>query len=202
MQHLVVISHPKQRSFTQTAAHEYATFVEALGHEVVVRDLYQLRFDPVLGADELPTTGNPTIPAAVQREQRYLADAGAVAFFYPLWWGFMPAMMKGYIDRVLSYGFAYAMQDDDIVPLLSGKRALIFTSSEASMTELRRSKQWHAMRVLEEDNILSLCGIQLLDHLHLPSVKPGLTARTVEDYFTVVRNAVQVHWGAQPVPVG
>jgi len=202
LQHLLIISHPKKQSFTQTAARVYTAAVKALGHDVAVRDLYRLPFDPVLSENELPDAAKPVIPSAVRREQRYLTQAGVVAFFYPLWWAFMPAMVKGYFDRVFSCGFAYDFQGDDIIPLLSGKKAVIFTSSAASMTELRRSKQWRAMRVLEEDNILSLCGIELLDHLHLPSIRPGLTLQAAESHFDAVRHAVEKHWGAQPAPAG
>lgn len=202
MQHLLVISHPKKQSFTQTAAHVYATAVKALGHDVAVRDLYRLPFDPVLGESELPDAAKPAIPSAVRREQRHLTQAGVVVFFYPLWWAFMPAMVKGYFDRVFSRGFAYDIQGDDMIALLSGKKALIFTSSGASMTELRRSRQWHAMRVLEEDNMLSLCGIELLDHVHLPSIRPGLTLQAAEKQFDAVRQAVEKHFSAQPAPAG
>ena len=114
----------------------------------------------------------------------------------------MPAMMKGYFDRVFSRGFAYDFQGDDITPLLPDKTALIFTTSGASMADLRRSKQWHAVRALEEDNILSPCGIKLLDHVHLPSIRPGLTIQTAEKHFTAIRPAVEKNWGAQPAPAG
>jgi hypothetical protein len=70
------------------------------------------------------------------------------------------------------------------------------------MADLRRSKQWHAMRVLEEDNILSLCGIKLLEHVHLRSIRPGLTIQNAERHFTAVRRAAENNWGAQPAPAG
>jgi NAD(P)H dehydrogenase (quinone) len=202
LKHLLVICHPKKQCFTRAAARNYATAVRSLGHDVAVRDLYRLGFDPVLSEEELPDTTKPVIPGAVRREQRHVTQAAVVTFFYPLWWAFMPAMMKGYIDRVFSRGFAYDFKGDDIIPLLSDKTALIFTTSGASMADLRRSKQWHAMRVLEEDNILSPCGIKLLEHVHLPSIGPGLTPQTAEKHFTAIRNAVEKHWAAQPAPAG
>jgi NAD(P)H dehydrogenase (quinone) len=202
LRHLLIICHPKKRCFTQTAAQTYATAVKTLEHEVVVRDLYRLPFDPVLGEEELPNAIKPALPSIVRREQRHITQAGVIVFFYPLWWAFMPAMMKGYFDRVFSHGFAYDLQGDEIVPLLSGKKALIFTTSGASMTELRRSKQWRAMRVLEEDNLLAECGVELLDHVHLPSIRPGLTLHAAERHFAAVRHAVEKHWGAQPALAG
>lgn len=194
MKHLIIVCHPKRRSFTQAVAREYAKALKALGHKTVVRDLYRLRFDPVLGAGELLDAAKPSIPSAVRREQRHLAEADAVAFFYPLWWAFMPAMVKGYIDRVLSAGFAYDVEGDDMIPRLSGKKALIFTSSGADMAYLRQSEQWHAMRLLEKDHILSLCGIKLLEHVHFELIAPGLSKQSVETHLARVRRAVRKHW--------
>jgi NAD(P)H dehydrogenase (quinone) len=202
MKHLIVICHPRRKSFTQSVARSYAHAVEALGHDVVIRDLYGLHFDPVLSEGELLDAEEPKVPNAVRREQEHLADAGAVAFFYPLWWAFMPAMMKGYIDRVFASGFAYDIRNDEIIPRLSGKKALIFTSSGAGMADLQRSKQWQSMRLLEEDNILSLCGIELLEHVHFDLVVPDLPKHSVEQHLATVAAAVQKHWGKTPVAQG
>jgi NAD(P)H dehydrogenase (quinone) len=108
---------------------------------VVVRDLYRTRFDPILGEAELDSR----TPARIRQEQRHIAEAVAIALFFPVWWGYMPAMMKGYVDSVFPRGFAYDVDADNVAPLLSGKKALVFSSSGADMTYLRRSKQWQAM---------------------------------------------------------
>jgi len=202
MKHLVIICHPRRKSFTQTIGRRYAQAVESLGNDVVIRDLYRAHFDPVLGESELLDTEKRRLPGVVRREQRHLAEAGAVALFYPLWWAFMPAMMKGYIDRVLASGFAYDIKNDEIVPLLSGRKALIFTSSAADMAYLRRSKQWRSMRLLEEDNILSLCGIELIEHVHFASVLPDLPKRSLEKHLATVAETVQRHWGKTPAAQG
>lgn len=196
MRHLLIVCHPKRRSFTQSVARSYAEAAKTLGHDVIIRDLYRLGFDPILRTRELLDAKNPVVPAAVRREQRLLAEAEAIAFFYPLWWAFMPAMMKGYFDRVLSSGFAYDFKGDDMIPRLAGKKATIFTSSGADMAYLRRSKQWDAMRVLEEDHILSLCGIELIEHVHFPSVMPGLPKRTTEKHLAKIGKTVQKYFGA------
>ena len=196
MRHLLIVCHPKRQSFTQAVARAYAEAAKALGHDTVIRDLYRLGFDPILGKRELLDAKKPVVPVAVRREQRFLAEAETIAFFYPLWWAFMPAMMKGYFDRVLSSGFAYDFKGDDMIPRLADKTAMIFTSSGADMAYLRRSKQWGAMRVLEEDHILSLCGIELMEHVHFPSVMPGLPKRMTEKHLARVGKTVQKYFGA------
>ena len=202
MQHLLIVVHPRRKSFTQLAAKTYVEELRALGHDTVVRDLYRIGFDPVLGEDELLGSEPPIVPRMVRREQRYLAAAGAVALFYPLWWAFMPAMLKGYLDRVLSAGFAYELQGDDMAPRLAGKKALIFSSSGADMGYLRDSGQWQALRLLEKDHILSLCGIELLDHVHFPSIAADLPTRTLDKHLERVRRTVQKYWGDVPAARG
>jgi NAD(P)H dehydrogenase (quinone) len=202
MQHLVIVCHPKRQSFTQTMARAYVRELKALGHDVAVRDLYRLRFDPVLSDRELLGTKPPIVPAAVKREQRHIAAAGGIAFFYPLWWAFMPAMLKGYFDRALSQGFAYDLKDEEMLPRLTGKKALIFTSSGADMDYLRQSGQWEAMRTLEKDHMLGLAGIKLLDHVHFPSIMPGLSTRELGRHLERMKQAVQRHWGDAPAARG
>jgi len=202
MKHLVVICHPRRKSFTQAIARSYIQAVEALGNEVVVRDLYRLHFDPVLGERELLDAKKRVTSRAVRSEQRHLSEAGGIAFFYPLWWAFMPAMMKGYIDRVLSCGFAYDLKNDVMIPRLTGKKALIFTSSGADMAYLQQSKQWSSMRLLEEENILALCGIDLLEHVHFASILPDLSQRLIDKHLVIAAKAAQKHWGNTPAAQG
>ncbi|HYL48609.1 MAG TPA: NAD(P)H-dependent oxidoreductase [Stellaceae bacterium] len=202
MQHLLIVCHPKRQSFTQTVARAYAKELASLGHDVVIRDLYRYGFDPVLSERELMGPGKLVVPAAVRREQRRLLDAGAIAFFYPLWWGHMPAMLKGYFDRVFAAGVAYDMRREGMIPRLSGKKAIIFTSSAAGMTYLRRNKQWRAVGTLEEDQILSLCGVELLEHVHFASITPDLSEKEVAKHLGTVREVTHRHWGRTPAAQG
>jgi NAD(P)H dehydrogenase (quinone) len=198
MQHLVVVCHPKRQSFIQSIAKAYADALKSEGHTVVVRDLYRARFDPALGEAEL----DGRTPARIRREQHHIAEAGAIALFFPVWWGYMPAMLKGYIDRVFAQGFAYEADADDMAPLLSGKKAMVFSSSGADMPYLRRSKQWHAMRLLLDDHFLALCGIDMLEHVHFASITPALAEKTVAKHLTRVRSAVAHYWAGTAVPAG
>src|SRR5947209_2318400 len=107
MKHALIIAHPKSESFTAAAAEAYRAACEELGHRTVIRDLYRLEFDPRLGAQEMPWSAGFQPGADVRAERALIADCDAFAFFYPLWLNTPPAMLKGYMERVFGFGFAY-----------------------------------------------------------------------------------------------
>lgn len=115
----MVYAHPVEDSF-QSALHRRV--VETLterGHEVDDCDLYAENFQPVLGAGERRAYHSP-IPdtAAVAAEIERLRRAEGLVFVYPTWWFGMPAILKGYIDRVWVPGVAFELKNGRTLPLL------------------------------------------------------------------------------------
>jgi NAD(P)H dehydrogenase (quinone) len=113
MRVLVIYCHPVAESF---AAAAHRTFLEALieaGHEVTDVDLYAENFDPVMSRQErldyLDTDRNER---PVKRYDEQLAAADAIVLVYPAWWYGMPAMLKGYFDRVWLPGVAFDVTPD------------------------------------------------------------------------------------------
>jgi NAD(P)H dehydrogenase (quinone) len=192
MKHLLIVCHPSRQSFTQTMARAYAKSIEALGHTTAVRDLYRAGFDPVLTEAELIGASKTVVPAPIRAEQRRIAEADVIALFYPLWWAFMPAMLKGYLDRVLTAGFAYDLATES--PLLTGKQAVVFTSSAGDMAYLRTTGVWRALRAIERDEML-FCGIDLIEHVHFPAITPERPLQTVAKAVRRVEATVQRLWG-------
>jgi NAD(P)H dehydrogenase (quinone) len=113
---LVLFAHPRRASFTGELAEAFCTGLTSAGHTVEFADLYQEGFDPRLdGAQfDLETAMDPEAPrpADVAAEQARLDRAEGLAFVYPFWWSDVPALLKGWFDRVWSYGYAYAYQPD------------------------------------------------------------------------------------------
>lgn len=101
MKHLIVVAHPAEDSFTMGLTRNYAAELEQLGHSQRTYDLYRMGFNPVMAAAEL-VPASPEHPASpdVARAQEDIRAADVLTVIYPLWWLSMPAMMKGYIDRV------------------------------------------------------------------------------------------------------
>lgn len=90
VKHAIILAHPARKSLNAAIAQTYAEAVERLGHEVVVRDLYAMRFDPCLHAAEIPGPRAPKFRPDVLRERELLADASVFALVYPLWFNAPP----------------------------------------------------------------------------------------------------------------
>ena len=129
MKHVVIFAHPNNESFTGSVALAYAKTVQALGHEVVTRDLYRMAFQPCLQSGELPFAPHFQPGADVVEERRLLNDADVFALCYPFWLNTPPAMLKGYLERVFGFGFAYGAGGHSYNPLLTGRKLISFSSS-------------------------------------------------------------------------
>jgi NAD(P)H dehydrogenase (quinone) len=195
MQHLVVAAHPVAESFTMGLTRAYAAELEKLGHIQRTYDLYRMGFDPVLSAQELASdsTKRPA-SAEVSQAQDDIRAADALTVVYPLWWLSMPAIMKGYVDRVFSRGFAYESHAGIVRGLLSGKKAVLITISGAPQPLLVQSGNWNAVQVLQDTHVFRSTGFDLLEHVHFDEVVPGLAETVAARYLERVRACARRHF--------
>lgn len=116
MRVLVLFAHPRRRSFTGDLAEALCAGLAEAGHAVDFADLCAEGFDPLLdpGQFALESALDPASPRPpdVIAEQARLDRAEGLVFVYPLWWSDVPAILKGWFDRVWTYGYAYAYQED------------------------------------------------------------------------------------------
>ena len=105
--HAVIFCHPRRNSFTGAVADAYRAAIEEIGHEVCLRDLYRMGFDPVLKDEERPGEPGFHLHADVAEELRILSGARVFVLIYPIWFGTPPAMLKGYVERVFGSGFSH-----------------------------------------------------------------------------------------------
>ena len=197
MKHLVVVAHPAEDSFTMGLMHAYTAELEKLGHSQRTYDLYRMGFNPVLSAHELvPVGADSPVSADMMQAQNDIRTADALTVIYPLWWLSMPAMMKGYIDRVFARGFAYESHDGIVHGLLSGKQSVLITISGAPLPLLVKSGNWNAVQVLQDTHIFRSAGFELLEHPHFDEVVPHLSSAIAEQYMAGVRSCVRRHFPA------
>jgi NAD(P)H dehydrogenase (quinone) len=124
MNALIVYAHPEPTSFTGALKDAGKRALQNAGYTVEVSDLYAEGFNPVAGRHDFTTVADPArfhyqneqghahqhngYAADLVREQQRFAKANLLVVHFPLWWGGMPAILKGWFDRVLAFGFAYA----------------------------------------------------------------------------------------------
>lgn len=193
MKHAVIFSHPQADSFTASVAGAYAQAAEQLGHTVVRRDLYRMGFDPRLTTEELPRQSFTPTPD-IQAERALLRDVDVFALIYPLWLNAPPAMMKGYLERVFGYGFAYGGGGGSANPLLVGRKMIAFSSSGAPLQWVKDTGALGAIHTLFDTYFAQVCGLTALDHVHFGGIVPGATQDFVEARLADVTKTVNQHF--------
>jgi NAD(P)H dehydrogenase (quinone) len=106
---LLVVAHPRSNSLTHEFARIFAEELAGNGHVVEVADLTAEGFDPALTPDDEPDweDDGKSYSSAVRQEMTRIERNDATVMIYPVWWWSMPALLKGWIDRVWNYGWAY-----------------------------------------------------------------------------------------------
>lgn len=179
--HVVVLAHPGPNSFNASVVRTYCETVRSCGQEAIVRDLYAMDFDPVLKDDERPRAQGLTLSPDVEAELAVIRGADIYTLVYPIWFAMPPAMMTGYIDRVLGAGVtAREIQDRAGEGVLSGRHMLSITSSGTREIWLDEQGQVESLRHLIGHYLLNAFGMKSCEHLHLGGVVEGFSKRFVD----------------------
>ena len=157
----VILAHPRPGSFNHAIADTIAATLRASGHRVAFHDLYREKFDPLLPYDEIPR--DAALPPAIAEHCREIATADGIVIIHPDWWGMPPAILKGWIDRVLRPGVTYRFAETDSgegIPdgLLVARAALVLNTSN---TPAAREKEVFGdpLERLWKDCIFAFCGV-------------------------------------------
>lgn len=164
MKHLIIYVHPNQESLNAQFKQAIENVIKQQKHKVITRDLYHLGFDPVLSLEDINGQRKGYVNELIRREQEYISWADVVTFIYPIWWTGMPAIMKGYIDRVFSYGFAYRYDQGIQKGLLAGKQAIILNTHGKSHEEYTSIGMDKALILISDKGIYAYCGFQVKEH--------------------------------------
>ncbi len=187
--HLIVYSHPNPKSFCHAILETIQETLKSKGHEIVVRDLYAIAFNPVLKGSDFVGIKSGNLPADIKEEQRHIQWADTMTFIYPIWWTGLPAMMKGYIDKVYSFGFAYNVGTKGIEGLLSSKNVIIFNTQGTPQETYTANGTTEAMKKTSDAGIFQFCGIKVLQHTFFPAV-PYVDDASRKNYLAEVKNCM------------
>jgi len=166
MRVMVVLAHPKRDSFNAALCRSLAEGLGEAGHSVDVADLYAEGFDPRLGPEELDAMGSgPPAPVVAAYQQRLLQAQGLV-FIFPVWWFGPPAVLKGFVDRVLQENFAFRFRGTGAVEgLLRHEKALVINTAGVSASLYKVFGFGKPMAKVFNKWTLQVCGIRKVRHV-------------------------------------
>lgn len=170
MKALVVYCHPNPASFNHAILDLVTEDLKGRGTEYKVRDLYSLGWDPRLSAADFQQLLSGKTPGDIGQEQEAVKWADVLYFIFPVWWFSMPAMLKGWVDRVFSFGFAYDMTEQGPRGLLTGKKAVVITTSGATREMAAMSGMDQSLKASIISGILGFCGITDVVHKNIYGV--------------------------------
>jgi NAD(P)H dehydrogenase (quinone) len=159
---LVILAHPNPRSFNHAVAQRVSATLKRAGHNVIFHDLYKEKFNPLVSADDLAK--DRIIDSRLRIYCDEVTESDGLVFVHPNWWGAPPAMLKGWLDRVLRMGTAYAFEPGDsgegvLKGLLAGKAAIVFNTAD---TPEQREKEVFGdpLETFWKKCIFGFCGIE------------------------------------------
>lgn len=161
MHALIIVAHPLQDSLTNAVAAELAKGIAAANSadSWEIADLIGAGFDPRFNREDLALFHGNSAPAAdIAAEHARLERADALVLVYPLYWWSFPAVLKGWIDRVFSYGWAYEDKDGTLVKKLGWLPVHLVALGGADRGTLERHGYEGAMKTQIDHGIFGYCG--------------------------------------------
>jgi putative NADPH-quinone reductase len=158
----IILAHPDPKSFNHAIANTAADTLRRNDHQVILHDLCQEQFPPLLSAAELQKDAK--LDPVIARHCKEIASADGIIIVHPNWWGMPPAILKGWIDRVLRPEVAYRFVEGDQgegvpVSLLKAKAAIVFNTANTP-NERERDAFGDPLETLWKNCVFDLCGVK------------------------------------------
>ncbi|RAP23987.1 flavodoxin family protein [Brevibacillus laterosporus] len=158
MKAVVLFAHPGTESFNHAILGQVTESLHKHGVTPTIRNLYEQHFSPIFSPADMQAMESHRTPKAIEEEQTILTDSDLLIMIYPVWWWSQPAILKGYIDRIFSDGFAFRYEKTGPVGLLTGKQAFVFTTTRESQQEMQTSGLGEVVEKQIVDGILRFSG--------------------------------------------
>ena len=158
----VLLAHPDKNSLNHAIAETAVKTLTEKVHEDAFHDLYREKFPPVLPTEEIPR--DVRLPKIISEHCEEIAQAGGIIIVHPNWWGQPPAILKGWVDRVLRPGVAYTFAEGDsgygeLIGLLKANTVVVFNTSNTRQ-ERELNVYGDPLELLWKNNMLVSCGVK------------------------------------------
>ena len=163
----VILGHPNPGSYNHAITACVLNTLAEMGHETFYHDLYSENFDPVLPYAEI--ANEDLLPEPVKRHINELKQAEGIVIVHPNWWGTPPAILKGWIDRVLRKGFAYRFDANGPVPYFTDKIVQIFSTSNTPR-DVEINVNGDPLEGFWKTVVFGLCGSKSFERRNFESI--------------------------------
>ncbi len=161
---LVVVAHPSPDSYCHALADRAVDGLRAVGHEVVVADLYALGIEPAMTPDERSAyhSDSPILDPVIAEHAALVKRAEVLVFVYPTWWSSVPAILKGWLERVMVPGVGFILHErtNKVRPGLGQVRHLVGISTYGSPRSYVRLINDNGRRIITRALRVS-CGLRV-----------------------------------------
>ena len=159
MKVLVIFVHPRRDSFCGGLLDSVLNGLTAAGHEVQVADLYAEGFNPAFTAEDFAQFSDQPMPPDVLREQARFDWCEGVVIISPIWWYQFPAMLKGWIDRVFSEGWAFeGSHSERKVNPIGWRKLLVIASAGSNPRTFDKYGYSVGIKALWDTGVWGYCG--------------------------------------------
>ncbi|GAK03507.1 LOW QUALITY PROTEIN: NAD(P)H oxidoreductase YrkL [Geomicrobium sp. JCM 19037] len=187
----LIVAHPRKEALTMKVAERFVNGAEEKGHIVDVVDLYREEFNPVLFEKDEPDfeSKNNVYTETVMKEVKHIEESDALVFIFPIWWYGMPAIMKGYVDRVINYGVHMAKEKT-----ASLIRVRFIGLGGVDRNFYKEQEFTSAINIQLNRGISNYIGIQDTEtHLFLNTFAEGIDQKEIKNYYnTFLDDAYQI----------
>ena len=174
----IVFAHPAKESFSREILRKFTKGLSDAGHTYEIADLYGMNFKSEMDAAqytrEVGLDPDAPVPDDVAAEQEKIGKADALAFIYPVWWSDCPAKLKGWFDRVFTYGYAYYYdENEERHTEIDIKKAVVICPAGHTPEHLEETGIAESMkRIMREDRLLGV-GVREAKMEILGGMMPG-----------------------------
>lgn len=190
MNYLVVYTHPNPESFNHAIMKTVSEELKEREEDLRVRDLYALGFDPVIKMSDYEAMARSELPEDIMTEQGHILWADIIIFIFPVFWAGIPALLKGYIERVFTQGFAYEFAQSRFRGLLKDKKVIIINTTGGSLQMYESSGMLESIRQTIDGGIFRFCEMEVVGHkffMNVPSATDSQRAMMLEEVRTMVQ---------------
>jgi putative NADPH-quinone reductase len=192
---LVIYAHPHTKGYCPCIREEVEKQLRAKKIEYSLFDLYAMKYDPILHENEHYTAGPDHRHLSEQTKmfQQKITEAEKLIFIYPIWWNSPPAILKGWLDKVLTSHFGFKFSPKGMpIKLLTGRKALILITGGTPKFFAWLLLRNRAAKIMAKDT-LGFCGIKTKACQFGGCTK--LEDKKVENVLSTVRNKLSSFYG-------